>query len=297
MSLFLLRARAFALATLVSFAITAYGQGLWGPLVLANLRLHPEVPWAAPLMAGLLALLLLYLSGRGWPRSTSAARRRLLRWNPMPLPVFALAIGAGLLALAAFAGLWIAVSDVAHIPAGVQPRVGGTPLVTAVSFLLMGSLAAPLSEEAAFRGYAMGLLESAWRSAPAAIVGSSVLFGAAHFPQGLDAVKLGLYFAAGLLFATTAYLTNSLYAAMVVHGLGDVIGFTLLWPHDQRPHGMGFADPLFAPALVAMIVFAPLALLAFLKLARAAASLRAPPLSADDPPAAGTGQRLSPAAR
>lgn len=267
---------AFGLATIVSFAITAYGQGLWQLLVIANLSFHPEIPWAAAVMAALLAGLLLYLSGRGWPASSSATRARLLRWNPIPWPTFVLALGAGALALAAFGGLWIAVSDLVHIPAGVQPKMTGVPLPTALAFLIASAMAAPLSEEAAFRGYAMGLLERAWGSGLAAIIGSSVLFAAAHFLQGIDPVKLSLYFAAGVLFATTAYLTNSLYAAMVVHGLGDVLGFTVLWPHDQRPHAMGFADPLFAPALAALVIFTPLAALAFRKLAIAGRPLRAP---------------------
>ncbi|HEX5262144.1 MAG TPA: hypothetical protein VFW13_01375, partial [Phenylobacterium sp.] len=97
-----------------------------------------------------------------------------------------------------------------------------------------------------------------------------------HVVQGLDATKLSLYFAAGLIFATIGYLTNSLYAVMVAHSLGDVLGFTVLWPHDQVHHGMGFADPLFAPALVALAVFAPLALLAFRKLAMVSRPLRTP---------------------
>jgi len=268
--------KAFGLAAIVSVAITAYGQGIWGPLVVANLRLSPGVPWAAPLMAALLAGLILYLSGRGWPKGTSAARRRLLRWNAMPWPTFFLAIGAGLLALAAFGGLWIAASDLAHIPAGMQPKMTGVPLPSAIAFLIMSALAAPLSEEAAFRGYAMGLLEKAWNNAPAAIAGSTVLFAAVHVLQGLDPVKLGLYFAAGLIFATVAYLTNSLYAAMAVHSAGDVIGFTVLWPHDQQVHAMGFGDPMFLPALAALVAFTPLALLAFRRLAKVSAPLRAP---------------------
>ena len=269
-----LRLGAFGLAAVISLGVTAIGQGLWGPLVLANLRLGPQWPWAAPLMALILTGLILYLSGRGWPAGTSATRRRLLRWNAIPLPTFGLALLAGVLGLAAFGGLWIAASDLVHIPAGIQPKMTGVPLPTAISFLVMGSLAAPLSEEAAFRGYAMGLLEQAWRNAPAAIVGSSVLFAAVHVFQGLDPVKLSLYFTAGLLFATVAWMTNSLYAAMAVHSLGDVIGFTVLWPHDQQIHAMGFGDPLFAPALAALAVFTPLAILAFRRLAGVAAPLR-----------------------
>lgn len=270
---------AFGLAAIISAGIFAYGQGLWGQMIMANIRFHPEVPWAAPAMAVLLAGLLAYLSGKGWPRGTSAARKRLLRWNAMPWPTFFLALGAGILSLAAFGGLWITVADLVHIPAGVQPEMTGIPQPTAIALLIMGALATPLSEEAAFRGYAMGLLEKAWGHAPAAIVGSSVLFAAAHFNQGLDAVKLSLYFGAGVLFGAIGYLTNSLYAVMVVHSLGDVLGFTVLWPHDQAHHAMGVADPLFAPALIALIVFTPISVLAFRKLAVVAQDLgtRLPP--------------------
>jgi membrane protease YdiL (CAAX protease family) len=269
-------AGAFGLAALVSLAIVAYGQGLWQPLVMANMRFHPEIPWAAPVMAVLLAGLLAYLSGRGWPKATSRRRRELFRWNRMPWPTFFLALGAGGLGLAAFGGLWIAAADLVHIPAGMQPRMAGVPLPTVISFLIMGALAAPLSEEAAFRGYAMGILEKACGYAPAAIVGSSVLFAAVHFTQGLDPVKLSLYFAAGLVFALVGYMTNSLYAVMVVHSLGDVLGFTVLWPHDQVPHGMGVHDPLFAPALAALAIFTPLAILAFRKLYKVGRPLRSP---------------------
>ena len=270
------RIAAFGLATAISLAIVAYGQGLWQPLVIANLKFHPEIPWAPATMGVLLTGLILYLSGRGWPGSTSQTRRRLLRWNAMPLSTFALAIGAGALAMIALSGGWIAVSDLVHIPAGLQPKMGPTPPLTVAAILIVSAMAAPLSEEAAFRGYAQGILEKAWGSPLAAILGSTVLFAAVHVFQGLDPVKLGLYFGAGLIFALVAYLTNSLYAVMVVHGIGDILGFTVFWPHDQQAHAMGFADPMFAPALVAIAVFAPLAFLAFRKLAKVAAPLRGP---------------------
>lgn len=268
----------FVLAGLIALAITAYGQGLWGLLVLANLKWHREVPWAPVLMLGLLAALIAWLGGRGWPRRTSEARRRLLRWNPMPASIFGWAVLAGILALLALGGAWITLSDLVHIPPGLTPSLKGVPLWTAAAFLVVSSLAAPLTEEAAFRGYAQTLLERAWGWAPAAILGSSVLFAAAHVTQGLDAAKLGLYFAAGLIFGTVAYLTNSLYAAMVIHSLGDFMGFTLLWPHD-RAHRLvteGGHDPLFWPAVAILAVFTPLALLAFHHLARLTGNLRSP---------------------
>jgi membrane protease YdiL (CAAX protease family) len=278
MSGFFQGAGAFLIAAAVALLITAYGQGLWGLLVIANLRFHPEVPWAAIVMAILLSLLILYLSGNGWPRSTSARRHALLRWNPIPLPVFGWAILAGVLADIALGGIWIAASDFIHIPPGITPKMNGYPLVTVLSFLIMGSIAAPVAEEAAFRGYAQGLLERAWRWAPAAIIGSSILFAASHVLQGLSVPKLSLYFLAGLIFGTVAWLTNSLYASMLVHSLADIEGFLVLWPHEAHRHALmseGGHDPLFLPAVAAVAISGPLALLAFHRLARITAGARA----------------------
>ena len=258
------------LAAVVAFLITAYGQGIWGALAILNVHLDPEQPWSVAVMAVLLLLLLAYLAGFGPPARTAKSRRRLLRWNAMPLSVFAWAVFAGLIADIGLAGVWIATSDLVHLPPGITPSMKDVPLSSAIAFLVMGSLAAPLSEEAAFRGYAQGILEDAWKWAPAAIIGSSTLFALAHVTQGIFLPKLGLYFLAGLIIGTIAYLTNSLYAAMVVHSIGDFEGFLLLWPHDAKPHALvseGGYDPLFTPAIVIVVVFVPLALLALRRLA------------------------------
>jgi membrane protease YdiL (CAAX protease family) len=271
-------ARAVGLAAVISFAILAVGQGLWGLMAMANLKISPALPWAPFVMWAVLAALVGWLGGAGWPRSTSQARRALLRWNPMPWPVFRQAVFAGVLALVALGGLWIVVSDLVHIPPGLAPSSKGIPIWSGVLFLLTASAAAPLSEEAAFRGYAQGLFERAFGSAALAILASSVLFALAHLIQGVDVFKLGLYFTAGLIFGTVAWATNSLYAAMVVHSLGDVMGFTLLWPHD-RPHALvteGGHDPLFVPAVVALAIFAPLAVWALARLAARTRGLRIP---------------------
>ena len=267
-----------AVASAASFAILVIGQGLWGLMAMANLKVSPAIPWAPFLMAGVLGALIAWLGGAGWPKSNAAARRRLLRWNPMPWPVFRQAIFAGVLALVALGGLWITVSDLVHIPAGLAPSAKGIPVWTGLLMLITASAAAPLSEEAAFRGYAQGLFERAFGSAAIAILASSVLFALAHLIQGVDIFKLGLYFTAGVIFGTIAWLTNSLYAAMIVHSLGDVMGFTLLWPHD-RPHLLvteGGHDPLFVPAVIALAIFAPLALWAFRRLAARIRGLRPP---------------------
>lgn len=269
------KAAAFGLAALIAAGIVLVGQTLWGVLAVANLAVSPAIPWAAAVQAGVLVLMLLYLSGRGPPKRTAARRRELLRWNPVPWPGFFKALGLGVIALATFGMLWICVSDLVRLPPGLQPKMGGIPPVTALSFLAMGSLAAPLSEEAAFRGYAMGILERAFGGPRWAILGSTLLFAAAHAPQGLDVFKLGLYFIAGLIFALVAWSANSLYPAMAAHAVGDVMGFTVLWPHDKTDHAMGLADPWFTPALIGLAVTAPCAVWALLRLARSGLALRA----------------------
>jgi membrane protease YdiL (CAAX protease family) len=260
----------FGRAALIAFVITLIGQTLWGLLALANLRFGVAVPWAPALMVVILAGLMAYLNGAGWPRRTAPARRTLLRLNPIPPACFAQAVLAGVLAVVALGGLWLVTSDLVVLPRGLTPDASGYPIQTVAAILAVACIAAPLSEEAAFRGYAQGMLEKAWGSAPAAIIGASVLFAAVHVIQGFSLPKLGLYFTAGLIFGAIAYLTNSLWASMVVHSFADLTGFLLLWPHDARPHGMisaGGSDPVFWPALAALVIATPLALAAFHRLA------------------------------
>lgn len=66
-------------AAFLGFGIALIPQGLWSALVVANLRTSATIPWAVPLMAILLWLMLLYLGGRWAPRRTSEARRNSLR--------------------------------------------------------------------------------------------------------------------------------------------------------------------------------------------------------------------------
>ena len=62
------------------------------------------------------------------------------------------------------------------------PDFSRYPLLTVVLMLVMGSLAAPLTEEPAFRGYCQVILEREFRG-PVAVIISSVLFALAHGPD------------------------------------------------------------------------------------------------------------------
>jgi membrane protease YdiL (CAAX protease family) len=222
-------------------------------------------------MAVVLALMWLYLSGRGWPRSTAQARHRLLRSRLVPGSVFAWAILAGLLALAALVGLWIVLVELTG--AGGNPTLSalsGYPALLVALGIGMGSLVSPLTEEAAFRGYGQVLLE---RRLPAtlAVTFSSAFFALWHGPtQGFFWSKLLFFFLVGVTFGTIAYLTDSVLPAIPVHVVGDVTFFTLIWPRDfARPlvwqHGPDLWFWVFAGQV---LVFGVLALLAFRRLAR-----------------------------
>ena len=148
------------------------------------------------------------------------------------------------------------------------------PLWTAVPLLLVSVAAAPLTEEIAFRGYAMGLLRRQFGPISAIVI-SSVMFAAAHFTQGLYPTKLLVYLLVGLGLAATAWRTGSLLPGMVVHAFGDLVFFTLVWPHDAglRLVSEGGADAGFFAAAALMGVCGALWFVAFRRLLR---STRAP---------------------
>jgi membrane protease YdiL (CAAX protease family) len=258
-------------AVLAAFAIAAVGSVTWLALLETNLRIVPAVPWAALVMAAVLYLIWRYLGGSWWPAGTSEARRRLLRGRLVPARCFAWAAVAGALALVALAGLWIVL--VRLTGAGGNPTITGIaalPALTVALTLVVASLVSPLTEEAAFRGYAQVLLER--RLPPvAAVAVSSVLFAVWHGPtQGFAPSKLLFFFIVGAVFGTIACLTNSVLPAIPVHIAGDLLFFTAIWPHDATRTVIWAQGPdaWFWLSVAQTIVFAALAVLAFRRLAQ-----------------------------
>jgi membrane protease YdiL (CAAX protease family) len=284
MSKTLRQLRAVGLAAAAAFAITAVGQGLWGVLALANVALTPAIPWAAAAMPVILFALVAVLSGRLGPRKTAAARRALVPLAPVSGRAWAWSLIAGGLAVVAAAALWTVLASLVRVPPNLLPNLHGVPLWTQIPMLLVAIAAAPLTEEIAFRGYAMGLLRREL-SPGAALVVASLLFAAAHLTQGLSAPKLIVYLAAGLAFGLVALRTGSLLPAMAVHAFGDLTFFTLVWSHDagRRLVTEGAADGWFWVNVVLLALATPLSVLAFCRLARATSPRGGP---ADAPAAA-----------
>jgi membrane protease YdiL (CAAX protease family) len=239
-------------------------------MAISNIKLTPAVPWSALAMPAILAGLALFVAGRGWPRWGAEARRALVPQAPVSARAWFWSLAAGVVGIVALAGLWTVLGSLVRVGPNALPDLGGAPLWTAIPMLLVAIVAAPLTEEIAFRGYAMGLLRRHFGLFSALVV-SSLMFAAAHLTHGLYPTKLAVYFLVGLGLAATVWRTGSLLPAMVVHSFGDLVFFTLVWPHDatRRLVSEGGADAGFFAAVALTVICSVLWYGAFRRLPRA----------------------------
>lgn len=82
------------------------------------------------------------------------------------------------------------------------------------------SITAGICEEAIYRGYFQGQFTALTRSAPAGIVISSLLFGAAHLYQGFS--RAFVIFAAAILYGWFAHWRGTVRPGMFAHGIQDI---------------------------------------------------------------------------
>ena len=265
-----------AWSVILAFLIIAFGQGVWGALLFANLRTGLAIPWAVAVMPLVLWLMWQYLGGKGWPRRTSETRRRYLRANQVSGRAWTWAMLAGVLSIVALAGYWIVMFELVQMPANVLPDLSKYPMLTVVLMPVMASLVSPIAEECAFRGYCQAILEREFRGVVAVII-SSVLFALAHMTQGFLWPKLLVYFLVGLAFGAMAYLTGSILPGIAIHIIGDLTFFALIWPYDAQRQLVwkSGADRWFWLHTLQAIVFTALAVIAFRRLATLSHRVRA----------------------
>jgi membrane protease YdiL (CAAX protease family) len=261
----------------LAFAILAVSSTAWTGLLAANFRTRKAFPfpWSVAAMALVLWLIWAYLGGRWWPRSTSAARSRCLRANRVSGRVFAWALFAGVLSIAALAGCWIVLFQLVRMKPNDLGDISQVPMAIVVLLLVMSSLVSPIAEEAGFRGYCQVVLERKFSGLVAVLI-SSIYFAIAHLTQGFYWPKLSVYFLAGVALGSIAYLTKSLLPGIAVHIMADLTFFALVWPFDagRRLVWEGGADAWFWIHVAQAIVFAGPAILAFRQLARVTAGAR-----------------------
>ena len=255
---------------ILAFVLTVSAGAIWTVLLISNMEISPVIPWAVAVMALLLWFMWQYLGGSWRPQSTSEARRLYLRAMPLSGKEFTLALVAGLLSIVALVGFWIVLHQLVKISVRVLPNFSGFPIVTVVLVLVMSSLVSSLAEEAGFRGYFQVALERDLRG-PIAIVIMSLVIAPAHaLTQGFVWPILLWYFCADVMFGTIAFLTRSILPGTLVHSIGLLIFFTLVWPYDSQRQLVWDtgANTGFWINVALTIIFSTLAILAFFWLAR-----------------------------
>lgn len=254
----------------IALFLTLLTQGIWSVLLVTNLMTSPAIPWAVIVTALLLWLIWQYLNGRWWPASTAEVRHRYLRARPIPQEIFAWALVAGMLSMVALTGFWIVLFQLVKVPGNRLPDFSSYPSLTVVFVLLMASIVGAVTEEAGFRGYLQSILERVL-GGPAALAIAALMLAPGHgLTQGFVWPTLLFYFFADIMFGVTAYLTKSILPGIAVHAIGLLIFFTLVWPHDaaRRLVTEGGADIWFWAHVMQVLIFTPLAILAFRRLAQ-----------------------------
>ncbi len=259
-------------AAILGIFIALFGQGVWSALLVVNLKTTPAIPWAVAVMAVGLWIMWQYLGGRWAPRSTSEARRLRLRANALPGDVFAWAILAGGLSIVALAGWWLLVSRFVAISGSALPDLSKYPWLTTMLAVVMGSLVSPILEQAGLWGYCQSMLERTF-SGPTAIVMTAILFALLPHPPMHVVIwpKLIFFFLTGLTFSVMAYLTKSILPGIVVHILGLLVFFTVVFRADAARSS---ADAWLWIHATQLVVFGALSIATFMRLSRLTAQVR-----------------------
>jgi len=154
-----------------------------------------------------------------------AGRRESAPWTFLgfrPVGCRAILIACGAI------GTFIAITDPLNVWLGrplVPPfmlEAYATARVPALLFLAV-AIAAPVTEELAFRGLLFGALRARGISIGVTVAVTSVLFAVIHTQY--DAWDMSLVFLMGLLFAGARAQFNSVIPSMAMHGFANAVAF------------------------------------------------------------------------
>jgi membrane protease YdiL (CAAX protease family) len=216
-----------------------------GALRAWNLQVGVAVPWSAVPVALYLWAYWQFIGGRWGAPLAAAQRRRDLRANPLSRRVWVASLAAGLIGFGALVSLLIFAARVVRLPAAspiVTPP--DMPVVTALVLIVVGSIVAGVSEEAAFRGYMQSPVERRYGLALAILV-NGLLFGLLHFPTHPADVlwMLPYYVAVSAVYGGLTWAANSILPALVLHAAGDIVLLTRWWLTGRPEWQIGSAPP------------------------------------------------------
>jgi len=210
-----------------------------------NLQAGTAVPWAIVPAALYLWAYWRFIGGHWGPADSAAPRRQNLRANQLSARVWGASLAAGVIGFAALIALLVLAARLVRLPASspiVTPP--DMPVATALSLLVMGSIVAGITEEAAFRGYMQGPIERRYGLCIAVLV-SGTLFGLLHFPAHPADVlwMLPYYIAVSAVYGGLTWAANSILPAVVLHAAGDVVVLTRWWLTGRPEWQIGPALP------------------------------------------------------
>jgi membrane protease YdiL (CAAX protease family) len=265
---------------IIGFAVLLAGSLPWGVVAALNRSFGTVVPWAIVPMTLYLWAYWRFIGG-GWGDPASAAGRRAnLRANGLPPGIWARSLAAGALGFVALLALLTLAARLVSLPSSspiITPP--GMPVITAFLLLVMQSIMAGVTEEAAFRGYMQSPIEREY-GVMAAILVNGTFFGLLHFSSHPGDVLLMLpyYIAVAAVYGGLTWATDSILPALVLHSAGDVVVLTRWWitglpewqlsptpPSLVWEHGV---DASFVMATAAFIVLAVFTVGAYVSIRR-----------------------------
>jgi membrane protease YdiL (CAAX protease family) len=255
----------------VALSATLISQLVWSGILATNLKLSPGIPWSVAVMALLLWTIWQYFGGAWWPASTRQQRRRYRRAEPVPARTFASATAAGLLALGALIALWLIIGQVVKVPGNRSADFANYSPVTVVSVIAMASLVGAVTEELGLRGYMLTRLETQVSGWGAVVIVALVVAPGHGMTQGFAVPTLLWYFVVDVMLGSLALLTGSILPGILVHLVGLLAFFSVIWPTDRyrHPASLGQQGQAFWIEVLACIALATFSLLVFRRLASA----------------------------
>jgi membrane protease YdiL (CAAX protease family) len=262
-------------------AVLLAGNVVWagfGPvagLSTRNLASGSALPWAIVPTAIYLWVYWRFVGGAWGSPESQASRRANLRARALPAAVWLRALAAGLLGFATLVTLLYLAARLVRLPAAI-PIVAapGMPVVTVVALLVMASVVAGVTEEAAFRGYMQSIIERQ-HGVSVAILVNGFFFGLLHFGNhpGDVLMMLPYYVAVSAVYGGLTWAADSILPALVLHVAGDIVVLIRWWatgrPEWQITESVPplvwerGIDPAFVVATVLFIMLAAVTMQAY----------------------------------
>lgn len=262
-------------AVLLAGNVVWAGLGPVAGLSARNLASGSALPWAIAPTAIYLWAYWRFVGGAWGAPESRASRRANLRARALPPALWLRSLAAGLLGFASLVILLYLAARLVRLPAAVPIAAApGMPVVTVVALLVMASVVAGVTEEAAFRGYMQSIIERQ-HGVSVAILVNGLFFGLLHFGNhpGDVLMMLPYYVAVSAVYGGLTWAADSILPALVLHVAGDIVVLTR-WRATGRPEWQVTEsvpplvwergiDPAFVVATVLFIVLAAVTMRAY----------------------------------